>query len=125
MKYKGVQKILRDEQPKSLHVHFLNNSLDQVLQEVVKENDGICDILTNVKDTSNTILESSKRRKVYENIVVPATEDESHEKLHNLIELCPTRWCLRHKALVIYKSEYARILATQQKIVCEPGATSP
>lgn len=124
-KNKGVKKILHDEQPKSIHVHCSNHSLDLALQEVAKENDKICDILCIVKDSSNAILESSKRRKVYENVVVHATEDELEEKLHNLIAMCPTRWCVRVRALVRYKKEYPRVRETLQKIIDEPCAISP
>lgn len=58
----GENKGVQNEQPKSaiftVYVHCSNHSL--ILHEVAKENNGICDILSIVKDYSNTILKFSK-----------------------------------------------------------------
>ena len=41
-----------------------------------------------------------------------------------MIALCPTRWYIRHKALIRYKHEYSRIIGTLKKITDEAGAIS-
>ncbi|KAJ8896411.1 hypothetical protein PR048_001755 [Dryococelus australis] len=72
---KGVQKILIDEQPKSLYVHCANHAADLALQEVSRKMSGMCDILCLVKDFSNVILDSSKRRHIYADIVLQPCND--------------------------------------------------
>ncbi|XP_014283068.1 zinc finger MYM-type protein 1, partial [Halyomorpha halys] len=65
-RFNGVQKLLQNEQPKSMYIHCSNHSLDLVLQETAKQTSGVCDAMNLVKDVSNTILDSAKRKKMYD-----------------------------------------------------------
>ncbi|XP_026482104.1 zinc finger MYM-type protein 1-like [Ctenocephalides felis] len=87
-KNKGIKKILHHEQPKSIHVHCSNHSLNLALQEVTKENDKICDVRCLI--SSNATLKSPKKRKIYESVVVHAIEDDLEKTWHNLIAMYPT-----------------------------------
>lgn len=126
--FKGVQKLLKDKRPKSIYVHCSNHSADLALQEVTKTRTGMCDLLCLVKDCSNIILESSKRRKIFENIILPPCKNDSENdnscSPKNLVSLCPTRWCARHKSLLRFKSEYSRVEQTLQQIIDEKGTIS-
>ncbi|CAN7997725.1 unnamed protein product [Ixodes pacificus] len=66
----GVQKIMSDEQAKSPYIHCSNHSLDLALQKISRKSDAMCEVMAFVKDVSNVILESAKRRNVYMDIVV-------------------------------------------------------
>lgn len=62
-KLNGVKKLIEDIQPKSCYVHCNNHSLDLAFQEVARKNNAMCDTFTIIKDVSNAILESAKRKK--------------------------------------------------------------
>lgn len=64
-----MNKLIEDIQPKSCFVHCNNHSLDLALQEVARKNNAMCDTSTIVRDISNDILESAKRKSIYENKV--------------------------------------------------------
>lgn len=129
---KGVQKILIDEQTKSLYVHCANHAADLALQEVARKTGGMCDILCLVKDSSNIILDSSKRRNIYADVVLPPCSGSEEVMLgtpqqprQQLIPLCPTRWCVRVKSLKRFKQQYSTVQRTLQAIIDDPGASPP
>jgi len=124
---KGVQRLLKDDQPKTLYVHCCNHAADLALQEVTKEVTGMCELLMLVKDASNIILESAKRKKMFENIVLPPCCDAGvvPNKPKQLLPLCPTRWCVRVKSLGRFKSEYARVKKTLEELLTDPSACTP
>ncbi|XP_022168292.1 zinc finger MYM-type protein 1-like [Myzus persicae] len=62
-KLNGVKKLIENIQPKSCFVHCSNHSLDLALQEVARKNSAMCDTFTMIRDVSNAILESAKRKK--------------------------------------------------------------
>ena len=102
----SVQKLITDEQPKAIFIHCSNHALDLVIQEVARHCDVISDSLALVKGVSKAIMESAKRRHIYENVVVAscsidASEEDSgrQEVPRKLRTICPTRWCVRAAAL--------------------------
>lgn len=127
---KGVQKILDSVQPKSLYVHCSNHALDLALQEVARQRSGMCDLLCTVKDVSNVILDSAKRRTIYADIVLPpcksgaGDEDVVTAKPSQLLALCPTRWSVRVNSLKRFEKEYKRVQRTLEAINEEKGAIS-
>lgn len=110
----GLQKLMSDDQPKSIYVHCSNHSLDLVIQEIAKKCELISNSISLVKDVSNAILESSKRKAIFSNIVLePCIDsDDSVLKPKRLIALCPTRWCVRAKAIRRFVENYARVQET-------------
>lgn len=117
-RFNGVQKLLQNEQPKSIYIHCSNHSLDLVLQETAKQTSGVCDAMNLVKDVSNTILDSAKRKKMYDKVVVQPCENDSDDDLPlekaptRLLALCPTRWCARVSSLKRFHENYARVQGT-------------
>jgi len=87
-KNRGVQALLKDDCPKALYVHCTNHSLDLVLQETARSVKLVAETLQFVKDCSNLIRESSKRRSLFASMF--ADEDN----VITLQALCPTRWCV-------------------------------
>lgn len=120
-RFNGVQKLLQTEQPKSLYIHCSNHSLDLVLQETAKQTSGVCDSMNLVKDVSNTILDSAKRKKMYDKVVVQPCEnddDDSDDDVpldkapSRLLALCPTRWCTRVSSMKRFHQNYGRVQGT-------------
>ncbi|KAK3923608.1 Zinc finger MYM-type protein 1 [Frankliniella fusca] len=117
---KGVQRLLCDEQPKSIYVHCSNHSLDLVLQDVAKKVPDMCDILGMVRGVSKIILQSAKRMHIFRDVVLPPCNEMDESSLPftpKLIPLCPTRWCVRANALRRFEENYARVEATLKSIV--------
>ncbi|XP_025206906.1 zinc finger MYM-type protein 1-like [Melanaphis sacchari] len=110
-KLNGVKKLIEDVQPKSCFVHCSNHSLDLALQEVARKNISMCDIFTMVRDVSNAILESAKRKSIYENIVLePCYHSSKLDSIkQNLLPFCPTRWSVRVKSLIRFLDNYSRV----------------
>ena len=115
----GLQKLLTDDQPKSLFVHCSNHALDLAIQETCKETDHIFNSLMLVKDVSKSIMESSKRKAIYENVVIDPLAGGAGPK--RLLTLCPTRWCVRAAALRRFADNYLRIRKTLE-VMLEDGA---
>ncbi|KAJ8886031.1 hypothetical protein PR048_012237 [Dryococelus australis] len=83
--------------------------------------------LMDSRDSSNIILDSSKRRNIYADIVLQPYNDSEEVVLgpyHQLIPLCPT-WCVRVKSLKRYKQQYLNFQITLQAILDDPGAIPP
>jgi len=118
----GVQKLLTDDQPKSMFVHCSNHSLDLVIQELARQCPMISDTLMLVKEVSKIILESAKRKAIYENIVIqPCAGDndgpEQRSTPQRLLSLCATRWCIRAKAMRRFLENYERVRDTVREIL--------
>lgn len=115
----GVRKFLHDKQPKSVYVHCANHSADLALQDISKKNDKMCEILNMVKFSSNLILDSDKRKRMYQDVVLPpCEEDDDLNSTPSMfpIKLCPTRWCARYSSLQRFKEQYQRIRKTLSDI---------
>ena len=102
----GVQARLSEQCPNALFVHCANHALDLVLQETASEVRLIADALSFVRDVSNTIRESSKRKALYESLF---GEKDVVRGLHSL---CPTRWCVRASAIARVQQSYPQIQET-------------
>ncbi|KAH7940233.1 hypothetical protein HPB52_022553 [Rhipicephalus sanguineus] len=93
-RFSGVQKRIVDVQPKSIYVHCASHSLDLALREVDRSSVIVADALCAVKDVSNAILTSAKRKATYSGIVLPPCVDDARAipaKASSLLPLCPTR----------------------------------
>ncbi|KAH7968154.1 hypothetical protein HPB52_006375 [Rhipicephalus sanguineus] len=93
-RFSGVQKRIVDVQPKSIYVRCASHSLDLALQEVGRSSVIVADALCAVKDVSNAILTSAKRKATYSGIVLPPCVDDARAisaKASSLLPLCPTR----------------------------------
>ncbi|CAN7980597.1 unnamed protein product [Ixodes pacificus] len=114
-RFSGVQKRIRDSEPRSLYVHCSNHCLDLVLQEASRSCDIIGDALSTVKDVSNAILDSKKRKSVYADVVIATGCEaavETGSRPNNLLPLCPTRWTVRVKSMQRFVENYARVQET-------------
>ena len=110
---KGAQASLKADAPNALHVHCANHALDLGLQEAASHHSGVADALQFVKDASNVIRESSKRRQMF------LANDEDALML---VAICPTRWCVRAKAMDRVIANYQTVLDTLKDIENDPGA---
>lgn len=99
----GVQAQLKQSNPSSLYIHCANHSLDLILQEAAQESLLVADTLSFVAGISSLIRESSKRLELF------ASMFNGKDPVKNLVALCPTRWCIRAKAI-------QRILDTYREI---------
>ena len=123
-KISGVQQRLCNKYPKSMFVHCSNHALDLCLQEIARKCEIINDALTTVKDVSNIILESSKRKSIYKNIVLPASENDNDLadiRVRSLLPLCPTRWAVRVKAIERFTINIKRVQLTIKELLDTPG----
>ncbi len=120
-RFHGVTAELSSEHPKSVYVHCANHSLDLVLQEAAKECDVICNALVTVKDISNMIRESSKRRGIY-NDTEDDTADTDPVRVTQLISMCPTRWAIRVKAVERFIDNFHRTRETLNTLCQEREA---
>ncbi|CAN7993334.1 unnamed protein product [Ixodes hexagonus] len=120
-KISGVQKLIKDEQPKSTYVHCCNHSLDLALQEAGRSSEVICTTLTIVKDVSNAILNSAKRKSIYAGIVsAPCpSECEMDMPVKQLLPLCPTRWSVRVNSMSRFLDNYGGVQITLAEILKE------
>jgi len=118
-KLNGVKKLIENVQPKSCFVHCSNHSLDLALQEVARKNSAMCDTFTMVRDVSNAILESAKRKSIYENIVLEPCYNSSElgSVKQNLLPFCPTRWSVRVKSLTRFLDNYSRVQKTLDEML--------
>lgn len=97
-RFSGVQKRIVDVQQKSVYVHCASHSLDLAVQEVGRSSVMVADALCAVKDVSNAILTSAKRKATYTGIaLLPCVADsrEMPAKATSPLPLCPTRWTVR------------------------------
>jgi len=92
-------------------VHCANHSLDLALQEVGQEVSLVADALQFIKDVSNVIRESSKRKDLYESLF------GKEEAVLNMVSICPTRWCVRYSAVKRVLTVYDKLLETLKVLV--------
>ncbi len=109
-KIHGVQALLKETCPDAHYIHCANHSLDLVLQEVGCNVRLIADALQFVKDCSNIIRESSKRRNLF------ASMFGDTDIVPSLKALCPTRWCIRASAIERIITTYKEVLESLKQI---------
>ncbi|KAJ8884605.1 hypothetical protein PR048_016462 [Dryococelus australis] len=117
--WNGVQKHLTEEFPKSCFVQCSNHALDLALRKISRKQEGMCDALMIVKDNSNLILESAKRKSFYAHMVLPSCRQESDavKNVQRLLPLCPTRWAIRVHSLKRFRQNYGCVQQTLEEIV--------
>lgn len=112
--YNGAKAVIKEECPDALHIHCSNHALDLGLQEVARNNTEIANALLFVKESSNLIRESSKRRDLFLNV------DEGDSQM--LLSICPTRWCVRAKAMDRVLANYQSLIGALKEISEDCGA---
>jgi hypothetical protein len=118
----GVQAQLTEMQPKSVYVHCVNHSLDLALQEVACEVPLIRDSLVLVKDCANVFRESAKRKQKLKTIADDiAVNDNTDADSVTLLALCPTRWCVRAKAIKRMLSLWKVVVLGLDELSVEAG----
>ena len=106
----GVRARLGETYPQAVYVHCANHSLDLVLQEVCFEVKMVIDTIQFVRDVGTIIRESFKRKALYESLF------GSDDVVLNLVSLCPTRWCIRAKAISKILTTYGEVYETLSQL---------
>lgn len=106
----GVQTRLKEVSPHSLYVHCCSHSLDLVLLEVAQEVSLVAEGLNFVQGVAVLIKESAERKQLFQSVF--GCEDV----IVNILGLCPTRWCVRAKAILRCCSSYPVLLATLESL---------
>lgn len=75
------------------YVHCSHHSLDLILQEVLCKVSLVADTMNFVQGLSVIIRESHKRKQLYKSLF------GVEEVVTNILGMCPTRWCMRTKAI--------------------------
>lgn len=89
-KLNGLQKLIRDEQPKAIYVHCAAHSLNLSVEDSLRDLSMMRDIMHLAKDLINTVRESPKRSNLFKDISQGST---------GLRPLCPTRWTMRASSM--------------------------
>jgi len=116
----GVQKRLRDIQPKAVYVHCRSHALNLALQEASCSVRCIRDILSLCNEVANFFRESAKRTGILESVISDISTDNSGHRLH---PLCPTRWVVRARALNAMLMHYEAVIKALEDLGNEPGNT--
>jgi hypothetical protein len=119
----GVQKRVRDLQPKAIYVHCHNHLLNLALQEASTHSvRGIRDILMLVNDLANFFRDSAKRTGILKTIISDICEQNSTTgtKLH---PICPTRWVVRARAFSALLNNFEAVTEALDTLSNEPGPT--
>ena len=116
----GVQKRIRDLQPKAVYVHCHNHLLNLAVQESCSCSVRcVRDILSLVNDLANFFRESAKRTGVLESVM----SDICGSASIRLQPLCPTRWVVRARALGALLRHYEAVVDALDKLSDESGPT--
>ena len=104
-----MQARIRQECPHALYVPCSNHSLDLVLQEASRDIVVVASAIQFARDAVNVVNESAKRLAIYKAIC----EEANAQKL---VAMCPTRWCVRAKALKRIIDNYSQLRSTLETI---------
>lgn len=79
----------------------------------------MCDTFTMVKHVSNVILESAKRKTIYEIIVLEPCHQSSelNDRNQHLLPFCPTRWYVKVMSLTKFLDNYRRVKKTLDEML--------
>lgn len=105
-KFKGVQANFLKEEPRALYAHCFNHSLNLALQDAVKVNVFIREVLTLSHEIGTMIKGSPKRMAQFNQICANADTTTSLRPR----PLCPTRWSVRVNSVEAIISSYESIL---------------
>lgn len=108
-----VQKLIKDEQPKSMYVHCCIHSLNIALQEAGSSSQVIC---------ANIILNSAKRKSIYNGIVSAqcSSKCEMDMPVKQLLPLYTTRWFVHMNATLRTRS--ADVKPASRDIMLQHGS---
>ena len=119
--HSGVQKRIRDLQPKAVYIHCHNHLLNLAVQEAASYSVRcVRDILSLVNDLANFFRESAKRSGILECVTSDVCGSGTDTKLQ---PLCPTRWVVRARALNALLQHYEAVIKALDKLSDEPGPT--
>ena len=111
----GMQKHLRDMQPKAVCVHCRSLAFNLVLQEASCSVRCIRDILSLLNEVANFFRESAKRTGILESVISDMSTDNSGNPLY------PTRWAVRARALNAMLLHYEAVIKALEYLGNEPG----
>ncbi|KAH7937227.1 hypothetical protein HPB49_009229 [Dermacentor silvarum] len=84
----------------------------------------MCKVVTIVKDVSNVILESAKRKSMYMDIALEPCDNAESPKVKRLLPLCPTRWAVKVKSLSRFRENCERVHVTIEEFLATPGTVA-
>ena len=117
--HSGVQRRIRDEQPKAVYVHCMNHSLNLAIQDASTRVRCIRDTLSFTNELATFFRDSAKRTAVLESVLVVMNENP-RSRLH---PLCPTRWTVRARALNAVLKNYKAVSESLDELSDESGPT--
>ena len=116
----GVQRRIKDEQPKALYIHCRNHCLNLALQDASSIVHTVRDALSLTNDIANYFRESAKRSGILETTLQELSSSGSQYQLQ---PLCPTRWTVRTKSLNALREDYEGVCNALEELSNEPGTT--
>ena len=108
--YKGVQAQILQHQPLAYYMHCAAHQVNLVCQNVVSANTWIRDCLTCVNELGMLFSSTIKYRNIYGKLVL--NEAKQTKKLK---PMCPTRWTVRHGAILNVLENYGKIMDTLEE----------
>lgn len=117
-KLSGVQKRVREEEPRAIYVHCAAHNLNLVVEDSINCTAEIRNFISLTKEMIVFVKGSPKRLSSFEKIQAASDEDE---KSINLRNFCPTRWCLRISSLKTVKANLSILLTFFEEL----SATDP
>jgi len=123
--FNGAQAILKSEFPNAHYQHCSNHCLDLCLQEIGREEPIVRNSLELVRNVANFVKESGKRTRHYSEICSDLLRTTHNEDGYTKLQaLCPTRWCVRTRAIESVVRNY-RPLTKMLHNVCSDTSYSP
>lgn len=107
----GVQTRIREKAPLATYVHCSSHVLNLVLNTSSSVAE-IRNMFSTVKEVTNFINESSKRRNIFQEAI-------GEYGGRSLVRLCETRFVERHDALLVFSDSYSSILDALDAIACQ------
>lgn len=104
-KFKGLQKLVKDLQPRATFVHCTAHSINLAVEDSLRFLPAIRDTMNLSKDLINTVRESPKRLNVFQDI-----QFESGKSTTSLRPLCPTRWTMRASSIKQILTNYELLI---------------
>lgn len=112
-KHTGAQAILRRQQPLPLYVHCGAHCVNLIIQAGCSASPLIQDCLSWVHQLGTLFGRSGKFKSMFETI---ATSENA--------PLCPTRWIVRHSALIAVRGQYEQVLGSLEEMAKSTSKTA-
>lgn len=122
--HSGVQKRIRDVQPKAVYIHCHSHLLNLALQEASGDSvRSVRDILALVNDLGNFFRLSAKRTALLESVISDVCGSETSQSggVTRLQPLCPTRWVVRARAFNALLVNYESVIEALDNLSDESG----